>query len=231
TFAPVSIEVENPETGQPVPLKVIGVINSKISSLFGVYANQATVQQIFPKPVFTSYFTRLADSGQAEPTAKAIEAALLSNGVQSTSIRDELEDQQRQSSIFLYIIQGFMGLGLIVGIAAVGVIAFRSVVERRQQIGMLRALGYQRSLVSLSFLIETAFVVGLGVLSGTILGLWLARNLFTSEEFASAEAEFVIPWTIVLVILVVTVVAALLMTWIPARQASKLAPAEALRYE
>ncbi len=40
-----------------------------------------------------------------------------------------------------------------------------------------------------------------------------------------------IPWTIVLVILFVTVVAALLMTWVPARQASKLAPAEALRYE
>jgi len=96
---------------------------------------------------------------------------------------------------------------------------------------MLRALGYQRSLVSLSFLIETAFVVGLGVLSGTILGLWLARNLFTSDEFGSGDVQFVIPWTIVLVILVVTIIAALLMTWIPARQASRLAPAEALRYE
>ena len=36
-----------------------------------------------------------------------------------------------------------MALGLFVGIAALGVIAFRSVVERRQQIGMLRAIGYQ----------------------------------------------------------------------------------------
>ena len=53
--------------------------------------------------------------------------------------------------------------------AAVGVIAFRSVVERRQQIGILRAIGYQRSMVSLSFMIETAFMVVLGVLSGTIL--------------------------------------------------------------
>ena len=56
-----------------------------------------------------------------------------------------------------------MGLGLLVGVAAVGVIAFRSVVERRQQIGVLRALGFQRSLVSLGFLIETAFVVGIGI--------------------------------------------------------------------
>ncbi len=35
-----------------------------------------------------------------------------------------------------------MGLGLLVGVAAVGVIAFRTVVERRQQIGVLRAIGY-----------------------------------------------------------------------------------------
>ena len=37
-----------------------------------------------------------------------------------------------------------MGLGLVVGIAALGVIAARSVVERRQQIGVLRALGFHR---------------------------------------------------------------------------------------
>lgn len=40
-----------------------------------------------------------------------------------------------------------------------------------------------------------------------------------------------IPWSIIIVILLITFVAALLMTLIPARQASKLAPAEALRYE
>ena len=96
---------------------------------------------------------------------------------------------------------------------------------------MLRALGFQRSLVSLSFLIEALFVVGLGVLSGAILGVVLARILFTDPEFGGADAEFVIPWAIVLSILAVTFVAAVLMTWVPARQASRLAPAEALRYE
>ena len=88
--------------------------------------------------------------------------------MQAISIRDELKDAQKQSTSFLYLIEGFMGLGLIVGVAAVGVIAFRSVVERRQQIGVLRALGFQRGMVSLSFLIETAFIVGIGVVSGTV---------------------------------------------------------------
>ncbi len=109
-------------------------------------------------------------------------------------------------------------------------IAFRSVVERRQQIGVLRALGYQRGMVSLSFLIETAFLVGMGGLAGTALGLVLSRNLLTSDAAASS-ASFTVPWAIIIVIAGLTNVAALLMTWIPAAQAGRIAPAEALRYE
>jgi putative ABC transport system permease protein len=124
-----------------------------------------------------------------------------------------------------------MALGLIVGVAAIGVIAFRSVVERRQQIGVLRAIGFQRSLVSLSFLIETAFIVLLGLVSGSLLGLALAQILLTSDDFGGVGADFVIPWPIISVILAATVVVALLMAWIPARQAASIAPAEALRYE
>ena len=124
-----------------------------------------------------------------------------------------------------------MGLGLFVGVAAVGVIAFRSVVERRQQIGMLRAMGWRRELVSFSFLVETAFVVGLGMLTGTALGLRLANKLVASGEFGSTYDSFVIPWTIILIILGATLIVALLMTWVPARRASRIAPAEALRYE
>jgi putative ABC transport system permease protein len=124
-----------------------------------------------------------------------------------------------------------MGLGLIVGVAAIGVIAFRSVVERRQQIGMLRAIGYQRSLVTLSFMIETGFVVAIGVLSGTALGLMLARNLFQDEDFAASAGSFVVPWTILVVIVIATIASALLMAWVPSRRAARIAPAEALRYE
>jgi len=43
--------------------------------------------------------------------------------------------------------------------------------------------GYQRSLVALSFLIKTAFVEDMGILSRTILGLALARDHFPSDDF------------------------------------------------
>lgn len=157
--------------------------------------------------------------------------ALLGYGVQAVAIRDELEGFQAQGRGLLYLMEGFMALGLIVGVATVGVISFRTVVERLQQIGVLRAVGYQRRLVSLSFMIETGFIVGAVVLADTALGLMLARNVFTSDQWGSSVAEFLIPWDIVAVIVVVTIGAAELMTWIPARGAASIAPAEALRYE
>ena len=51
-----------------------------------------------------------------------------------------------------------MGLGLIVGVAALGVISARAVVERRQQIGVLRAIGFRRRMVQAAFLLESSFV-------------------------------------------------------------------------
>ncbi len=96
--------------------------------------------------------------------------------------------------------------------------------------GVLRAIGYQRGMVSLSFLIETTFLVGMGGFAGTVLGLVLARNLFTSDA-AAASASFTVPWMIIIVIAGLTNVAALLTTWLPSRQAARIAPAEALRYE
>ena len=40
-----------------------------------------------------------------------------------------------------------MGLGLVVGVAALGVISARAVVERKQQIGILRAIGFRRRMI------------------------------------------------------------------------------------
>jgi putative ABC transport system permease protein len=229
-FAPVTVDIEGPN-GSTIQVQIIGIIDSKISSLVGLFAPMATMDQVLPTPSLISYFIRLNDPSQSTAVAKEIEQKLLINGVQAVSIKDELEDFQSQAKSFLYIFKGFMGLGLVVGLAAIGVIAFRAVVERRQQIGVLRAIGFQSRAVSLSFLIETGFIVLLGCLSGTVMGLLLARNLFAGDEFVEGGVSLVVPWTQLIVILVLTFIAALLMTLIPARQASKLAPAEALRYE
>ena len=232
TFAPVTVELSDARDGSVHPVTIIGVIDSKIGSLQGLFTNQRTVDAVYPMTATTSYYVQISDPGNASDVAKKIESTLLHNGFQATSIRDELRDMQRENNGFLYIIEGFMGLGLVVGMAAVGVIAFRSVVERRQQIGVMRAIGYRRELVAFSFMVETAFVVGMGILTGVALGIELARKLIHDpNQGFSPDISFVIPWSIIVPIVILAVLVSMLMTWIPARQASRIAPAEALRYE
>jgi putative ABC transport system permease protein len=121
---------------------------------------------------------------------------------------------------------------LIVGIAGLGVISFRSVVERRQQIGMLRAIGYQRNTVTLTFLLESSFIAVMGILSGVVGGAILGRNLLTSPSFTEgADIKFAMPWTEIIVVIGASFLFSLMMTWWPSRGASRVPVAEALRYE
>jgi putative ABC transport system permease protein len=82
-------------------------------------------------------------------------------------------------------------------------------------------------------MIESTVVTILGVLSGTILGLVLAWQLMTSEYFfgSSSSVHFTVPWLQVTLFIAIALVAALLMSWIPARRAARVTIAEALRYE
>ena len=123
SFDPYQVELAKPDGGTTT-VTIIGVIDSKIGSLRGLYAPQATIDETYSTLAGTSYYVALSDSERADTVAKQIEAAMMHSGVQGTSIRGELEDAQRQEAGFLYLIQGFIGLGLFVGIAAVGVIAF-----------------------------------------------------------------------------------------------------------
>ena len=77
---------------------------------------------VYPAPESTLNYIRLNPGVDANDTAKAIEKTLLTQGAQADSLRQLVSDFQAQSRGFLYLLQGFMGIGLFVGIAAVGVI-------------------------------------------------------------------------------------------------------------
>jgi putative ABC transport system permease protein len=126
-----------------------------------------------------------------------------------------------------------MGLGLLVGIAAVGVIAFRAVVERRQQIGVMRAIGYTRAQVALSFVLESSLLSLLGVTSGIALGLALTQRLLFGDafDFGFKPTTFYVEWLQIAVAAIFCVVAAVVMTLIPAARAASVPVAETMRYE
>jgi putative ABC transport system permease protein len=232
-FAPPTVEIRNAATGASRNVRIVGIISTKASqTYYGLGVAPGAFADVFERPESTVHFVRLAPGTDATAMARGIERTLLSQGVQADSLRKLIDDSLAQSRGFLYLIQGFMGIGLFVGIAAVGVIAFRTVVERRQQIGMLRALGYTRNAVALSFVMESSFVALLGVLSGIGLAVLLAHQLLMSDEVGAGQIDsFYIPWLQISGIGGFAFMASLVMTIIPSRQASSIPIAEALRYE
>ncbi|MEZ4522192.1 MAG: FtsX-like permease family protein [Thermomicrobiales bacterium] len=233
SLEPIQVEIEDPSSGRSTTITIIGIVDSEISTIFGLYMNNQVIEDLYGTPDVNQIYLQLSD-GSLEHTrevAREIESALVESGVQAESMEEQLEEQAQVQTGFIDLIQGFMALGLLVGIAALGVISFRAVVERRQQIGMLRAIGFQRNMVAATFLIEAMVVATLGVLSGLILGLILSRNLITSSEVGADFDSFVVPWSQIGIFLGIALVAAILMTIIPSRNAASVPVAEALRYE
>ena len=226
------VRVENPQTGESEKLRVIGVLEQTATDITAVATSKATLEELAgaPVPPQTHVF-RLEDGVGAADAAKSLEKSFVASGLQASVVAEEVRSGAESSMMMFNLLTGFMGLGLLVGIAALGVIAARSVVERRQQIGMMRALGFQRGQVRLAFLIESSFMALLGIATGVALGFGLSVNVIDLMAGDMAGITYTVPWTTIGLTAAVAYAASLLTTFLPAHQASKVYPAEALRYE
>ena len=232
----IDIEVREPRTGGIVSLKVIGVLDAA-TDLFGELGNGMLASKSglddavgFDVPV-TNYRFKLTESADPAAVSGDLDAAFRDNGMESRVLQELVDETASANRAFNYLFTGFMGLGLLVGVAALGVVSLRAVVERRQQIGVLRAIGYRRGMVQLGFLIESSFVVLLGVAIGVGLGTIISYNIVNEIREDLETVRFAIPWVQILIIIGIAYVFSLITTFLPARQASRIYPAEALRYE
>ena len=222
--------------GQSTELTIIGVIDQVVGvttpefPLFpSLVTSDAQFDRIYADADLVRFLGRVQGNVAPLDVARAIEADLR---VETVSIKDELEDRQQTFRAILMLFQGFTGMGLLAGLAALGVIAVRIVVERRQQIGVLRAIGFRRQFVGLELLLEMGFIAALGVGLGTFLAVALAWRLFSEDIIGSTGGiSFYVPVVQIAIFAAVALVASLLMTYLPARQAARIIVAEALRYE
>ena len=132
-----------------------------------------------------------------------------------------------------YVLMGFVGVSLVVSSIMIGIITYISVLERKKEIGILRAIGASKRDITNVFNAET-FIVGLvaGLLGVGVTGLMLIpinAVLHKVLENVIVSAAFPTKGAIILVIL--SVCLTLLAGLVPARIASKKDPVEALRSE
>jgi putative ABC transport system permease protein len=234
-FKPVRVQVRDQQTGKRLTLTVIGVLSdSSPQFMSGLWTSQQSLAHAFGTRVLpTIHLFKLRPGVDAKATAQQLEAAFVANGMQADSLKEVLHDLVAANVTMNRLVMGFMGLGLIVGVAALGVIAARAVVERRQQIGVLRAIGFRRRMVQLSFLLESSFVALTSIVAGTGLGLVVAHNVISDSQSTPSweNISFDVPWTNLGIIFLAVYLVALGTTFVPALRASRVYPAEALRYQ
>jgi len=232
----IDIEVREPRTGQVIPLTVIGVLD-RLTDAFGqlgvgMIASRTELDEAIPFQIpTTTYRFKAAEGVYVDLLSKNLESAFRENGMETDVLSDMVDDIASANRAFNYLFTSFMGLGLLVGIASLGVVSLRAVVERRQQIGVLRAIGYRRRMVQLSFLTESSFVVLMGIAIGVGLGTIISWNIVKDIQEDVETVRFAIPWLQIGIIIAIAYVFSLATTFMPARQASRIYPAEALRYE
>ncbi|MHA2501437.1 MAG: ABC transporter permease [Candidatus Kariarchaeaceae archaeon] len=147
-------------------------------------------------------------------------------GVTTYSIYEgQLEGQFR----FFQFLQAFVSLGFVVGILGLVVVAFRSVAERKREIGMLRALGFRRRDVVVSVVLELIVMGMIGLVIGFVNGTVMGYAL-TSVNGGGGEVEFLIPWGLIGLYAAITFMSAILSAIFPAVRASQIPPSDALRY-
>jgi len=122
-------------------------------------------------------------------------------------------------------LQIYVTFGLVIGAVSMGVISVRNVSERKREIGMMRAIGFPRRQVILSVLLELVVLGIIGLVIGVVNGLLISTGFANMQNTA-----LIIPWEEIGLYLSIIVLIALGSGALPAVVASRIPPAEALRY-
>ncbi len=239
-FSAVPIWVTGVPTKQAVKLTIIGVVDNSDTAHFGLYipraaySNGSVGTSIDPNaPDAQTYYFKAAPGQDKRALALALGSAFLDNGLETTVLEDAIWQLRGPRILLSDVLLGVVGMTLLLGIAALAITGTRAVIERRQQIGMLRALGCKRHLIQGAFLLESFLVGALGSTLGVVLGVLLARNIFAANFFEQFQTglTFTVPWQQLGIIVGVGLLSAFLGAILPSWQAGKVTPAEALRYQ
>ncbi|MFX1513609.1 MAG: ABC transporter permease [Promethearchaeota archaeon] len=146
-------------------------------------------------------------------------------GITALNMWDAVKLELDQTIAIFTFLNIFVSIGLIVGVIGLLVVSFRSVSERKREIGMLRSIGFNRGSIAFAVLLELMFLGILGFIVGFIVGnyaAWAFSGIMGMNH--------VIDWIQVILFGVLILGSVFLAAFIPGWRGSKIPPSEALRY-
>ena len=212
---------------RPLELQFVAAVKDSILQGELLMAEENFVR-LFPAQQGYRYF--LIDA-PAVTTAEAaaelsgvLEKELGTFGFDAVTAAERLEAFHRVENTYLSTFQSLGGLGLLLGTIGLAAVMFRNVLERRRELGLLRAVGYDRSRVSQMILAEAILLLGAGLGAGVLSAVVAVVPAWTSHSGGG-------PGMTLVLLLAAVVVAGVLSSVAATRIASSGGTLDALRSE
>lgn len=216
---------------------IVGVIKSSGSSSTGSSDDRiiipfSTAERLLTTTKIKSFYVEAADKDSVN-TAKSYLQLFLNkkynNDTSSYKIFDQtslLDTANTTTSTLTAMLAGIAGISLVVGGIGIMNIMLVSVIERTKEIGIRKAIGAERSIILLQFLIESVCISGLGGIIGVALGYLGSYGIQSIFKL-----NILISNNVVIGSFLFSVCVGIVFGMYPANKASKLNPIEALRFE
>jgi putative ABC transport system permease protein len=190
--------------------------------LWGLVGSEAAMAPFTTLPVGTTILARTAPGADRRAVAREVQRAV------ALTLREIIDEQFAVAQVPLDTLKLMLGLGLLVGVLSLGILALRAVVERRRSIGVLRALGFRPGNVLAGMLLEVLITATVGAVVG--IGVGLLMGWFFIGVFAGS-ASFRVDGSFLALTVALMYAAVLAVTFGPALRAARLPAVEALRVE
>lgn len=185
------------------------------------------------EPVYSSVSVRVGNPTQVQP----VENTVKKMGFNTFSILDATRSLRQ----FFAVLDLFLGIfgSLALAVASIGIVntLVMAILERRREIGIMKALGASDADVRALFFAEAGAMGALGGIVGVALGWAIGQainfgtNMYLKRQALPPEHFWSVPWWLVAGAIVFAFIVSLVSGLYPAGRAARLDPVQALRYE
>ncbi|MFN2493910.1 MAG: ABC transporter permease, partial [Pyrinomonadaceae bacterium] len=206
--------------GGPVRLRLVG---SLADSIFQseLIMGQENFLRLFPEQDGYRFFLiETTQPEQADAIAGVLEDRLSDFGFDVVSTAERLASFHRVENTYLSTFQMLGGLGLLLGTLGMAAVLLRNVLERRRELALLRAVGYNSRHFTLMVVAENAMLLFCGLITGILCALLAIAPVFFSRH---AQLPGISLGLLLLAVLISGLIASLVATWAALR--SPLLPA------
>lgn len=217
----------------PLELEVVGVVLDYTWNHGTIYLDQKRYQEEFADPHVDVYDVYLKPGADPREVAQAIREKWKHDALEVETrgqFNRELSGQLDRVYGFAYAQQFVVGVVALLGVMSA---LFISILQRRRELGLLRAVGASRAQIVRSVLAEAALMGLIGGLIGLLLGVlaqWYILDILIFEETGFVFA-MKIAWREAALVLGLSVILPILAGIWPALQTTKMRIADAIAYE